>query len=544
MKRLVLVSFVPIVWFAMSCLLVLACGGPSTGAKNDTGPNEPTGGVTEPMSAITGARLYTGPDGIRAEVVEFQGGKKALIKVSGSRGDVEGKVLPYRIEEDGSRLNYITEVRGRDHYTLVQSRSRYDDSGDWRLYLGAKYPNGVAVGFDEKGSKNIDAAAIYREHQAQAADGSLARLQRFDRQTEQKEEEDELARSVALAADKCKFEVTTTIAWPTITDDDLKTKSVASFCDTPIDVMRNLCENSETARAFFKASVRKVECRISDKRSLTIANNTLTWVEGWKEVNADEYARNNLLEQKYEGKTLRNRMALEKTVVCADDKKKRTIVVAPEGGDNPGVLYSDGKAFHRARTTEMSGDGWFYDPRFFNPGHNSSFRGIDFRSWSRIDVDKNSGRCVLTCGTRSTEIPRATGKDAAAIVDSMVVEPDLLPYEPYVLARDRQGTYYYVERSTKPGEERYFRLYIGRLGGLKLQKMKDIVSDSEGEIFSSKAGDLRLVLDRSEATWIAGKNANKLKMVPVEANLQMIYNNLGVYTGMRLGTPCDDYGVN
>jgi len=28
--------------------------------------------------------------------------------------------------------------------------------------------------------------------------------------------------------------------------------------------------------------------------------------------------------------------------------------------------------------------------------------------------------------------------------------------------------------------------------------------------------------------------------VPVEENLPLIYNELGVYTGARLGTPCDD----
>jgi hypothetical protein len=32
----------------------------------------------------------------------------------------------------------------------------------------------------------------------------------------------------------------------------------------------------------------------------------------------------------------------------------------------------------------------------------------------------------------------------------------------------------------------------------------------------------------------------KLKEVPVPANRQLIYNDLGVYTTIRLGTPCDD----
>jgi hypothetical protein len=32
----------------------------------------------------------------------------------------------------------------------------------------------------------------------------------------------------------------------------------------------------------------------------------------------------------------------------------------------------------------------------------------------------------------------------------------------------------------------------------------------------------------------------ELKVVPITENLPMIYNELGVYSGARLGTPCDD----
>lgn len=41
--------------------------------------------------------------------------------------------------------------------------------------------------------------------------------------------------------------------------------------------------------------------------------------------------------------------------------------------------------------------------------------------------------------------------------------------------------------------------------------------------------------------WIEGaKKKVELKVVPIVENLPMIYNELGVYAGERLGTPCDD----
>ena len=70
--------------------------------------------------------------------------------------------------------------------------------------------------------------------------------------------------------------------------------------------------------------------------------------------------------------------------------------------------------------------------------------------------------------------------------------------------------------------------------------MTNVVSDSEGDIFSTKTGSLRLILNKNESTWIEGKKQRKLVLVPVEDNARMIYTELGVYTGERLGTPCDD----
>jgi len=111
--------------------------------------------------------------------------------------------------------------------------------------------------------------------------------------------------------------------------------------------------------------------------------------------------------------------------------------------------------------------------------------------------------------------------------------------KPYALARDRKGIYYFVDRSDKP-DARDFRLYRGPKGNLKQLQMTNIVLDSKGDIFSTKSGDLRLVLEKENSFWVKGRKSQPLINIPVNDNLRMIYNELGVYIGVRLGTPCDD----
>ena len=99
----------------------------------------------------------------------------------------------------------------------------------------------------------------------------------------------------------------------------------------------------------------------------------------------------------------------------------------------------------------------------------------------------------------------------------------------------------YVDQAREPEGNKDFRVFRGQKGAVKPQKMVNIVSDSEGEIFITKAGKLRFVLNKSEKTWVEGKKETKLIDLPIDDNHVLIYTDLGVYTGQRLGTPCDDF---
>lgn len=518
-------------WLSIVCLLLLSCGSSQKPAQR----------VVDPSTLIARGLVFTGAEGVRVEVIELKSGDTALIRVTGTRTEIEGKVLEHRIIDDGGRMNYATPIHGREQYTLVREASRHGGSPSWRLYVRGSDISGMPLAYDEEASKQLDTVALYRTHEDQREDGGLEALQRFDRKREQDRHEADLAETQASTRQACGADVAVTIDWSTVDDDLLKELSISGYCEPGLDAMRYLCEH-EPARAFFGQSVKRYHCRFGSEPALTVADQTLTWTVSREGSNMADFARDALLAQKHGGQTLRQQIALASTKVCADEKNGRYIVFAADGSEQPGMLYGDGKTLRQVRHPQMMSPGWFFEPRHFNPQHNDNFRGLDLRVHSHVEVEDKEPSCTLTCGTRATKLSLLPGDKAAALVSGAKIEPAVMPRVPHALARDRQGIYYYVDRSTEPGRERDFQLYVGPLGNVRRQAMKNVVSDSEGEIFSSSAGDLRFILGRDEAQWITGKQERKLLKVPVEENWQMIYNKLGVYFGVSLGNPCDDYG--
>ena len=135
------------------------------------------------------------------------------------------------------------------------------------------------------------------------------------------------------------------------------------------------------------------------------------------------------------------------------------------------------------------------------------------------------------------------GKDEGqAVMLASRVVPASFTRAPHALLRDSTGTYYFVDTGAQPGHERDFHLYVGRKGSMVQQKMTNVVADTGGELYSTKRGDLQLLIDVDQAsTWSARGKKTPLKTLNLKENLDVVFLELGVYTGQRLGTPCDDF---
>jgi len=227
--------------------------------------------------------------------------------------------------------------------------------------------------------------------------------------------------------------------------------------------------------------------------------------------------------------------------VCTDGKS-HYVVIVPHARVSNVLYYGDGKDLSEVRSDAggMLPGTDFLEPRFPLPTANPSFRGLDMRMYSSVEYKAETSACTLRCGSRTVALSVLPAAKAQPLLGAATFRQSPRTREPHLLARDDQGTYYYVDRGATPETQASFRVFVGRKGALKLQQMKDVAADSEGEVYSTTRGDLRLVTSQKDLTWVQRGKQTKLLALPVRDNLTLIYTTLGVYTGQRLGTPCDD----
>jgi hypothetical protein len=218
------------------------------------------------------------------------------------------------------------------------------------------------------------------------------------------------------------------------------------------------------------------------------------------------------------------------------DGKGHYLAVMPftisDGPDTGWLFYGDGKTFWAqrrfggGRSGDQSFDSTFWEPRV-DSGWKANFGYRD-------------KKYAVQCDDRKTELQVVPRDEAAKILDEAKFMKTRWKRKAYALARDNSGTYYYVDRAREPEDSKDFRIFRGPKGALKPLKMTNVVSDTEGDIFVTRAGRLRLVLDKRETVWLEGKRQTKLTPLDPGDNHVLIYSELGVYEGEPLGTPCDD----
>jgi hypothetical protein len=493
---------------------------------------------------VESGKVFSGPEGEQVAVILLSPveSMKALLQVQGTGSELDGKVLPYEVHESGYDVRYTTQRRGRDYSTLVVSAR--DGRRTYSLYVPNRR-DGITVSFDDARTKALKAEEVYALHQKQQADGTLTRLMAFDRKGETAGVERTLAETVKSLNAACGTSVTATIDWSSVSDELLKTYSISSYCESPLEALSKLCATAEGKKAV-QAQAREFTCRFGDAVKLEVQAGRVSWTTAKDAANQEEFAtkylEENLESARGQGEKLAERLRLEKIRVCTDGKG-HYVAAMPHERQTVQLAYGDGKRFVQVAPPPWVLTGYhFLEPRFFNKTMNPSFRGLDMRLYSQVELDDEKKTCAVRCGERTIPFTLVESEQAQELMSKATFEPNPQKYVPYALLRDQLGRYYLVERGFQPSEERNFRVSIGPKGQLQQQKMTDIVSDSKGEIFSTKKGELRLVLDKEVAsTWIENnKKKIELRAVPVSENLPLIYNELGVYTGERLGTPCDD----
>jgi hypothetical protein len=154
---------------------------------------------------------------------------------------------------------------------------------------------------------------------------------------------------------------------------------------------------------------------------------------------------------------------------------------------------------------------------------------------------KKDGTFHKSCGDNDdVGLTELTGEKAHAVLDKTAFLSMAIIRVPHLLARDDSGVYYYVDRLNKIYGGKGYRVFVGKKGAMKQLPLTDVATDTGGEVFATKTGDVRIVhdADGNKAAWVKGEKRTTLVTLDVDANSRLIFRDLGVYT--FLGTICDD----
>jgi hypothetical protein len=221
-----------------------------------------------------------------------------------------------------------------------------------------------------------------------------------------------------------------------------------------------------------------------------------------------------------------------KAIVLADAQGGTYVVFR---GDDPKLFYGpSAKAVYEQIIIGSSSSGDDFDFSTFAP----RLPGVRYGGFAYKDKVYSK-----TCdGKDDAVLTELTGDKAKAILDKTAFLTMGTVHVAHLLARDDSGVYYYVDRFAKIYGGKGYRVFVGKKGAMKQIPITDLASDTAGEVFSTKSGDLRLVTttDASArgATWIRGEKRMPLISLDVDMNSPVIYSELGVYT--FIGTVCEN----
>jgi hypothetical protein len=225
------------------------------------------------------------------------------------------------------------------------------------------------------------------------------------------------------------------------------------------------------------------------------------------------------------------------------------LVVLTDGDGGTYVVQpgSDGRAFYGTGGKSKN----FYEQIIYGRSSDGSAGSWDLSIWApRVPNlqpgsigKKADGTYFRYCGQdNTTTLTQVTGDKAKAVLDKSAFFTSAIIRRPYLLARDDGGIYYYVDVIRKDYGGKGFRVFVGKKGAMKQKPLTDIASDTAGDVFATKTGDLRMVRDAekdsSTVTWVKGEKRVTLRVLDTDANSVLIFKDLGVYG--FVGTICDN----
>jgi hypothetical protein len=201
------------------------------------------------------------------------------------------------------------------------------------------------------------------------------------------------------------------------------------------------------------------------------------------------------------------------------------------------VFFGDGKSMYQQRVI----------------GSSQNDKGLEWNLWSpraremvAATLSLLTTESRLDCrgrlkddGMGRRKLTQLNSDEAATLFKSAKFYPPLHTRSAHFLARDDDAHYYYVDAIRDDLGGNGYRVFMGMKGAMKQLPMSNMASDSVGEIFATKSGQLKIVAGKNgTAYWVKNGRKTELTIVPVLDNRYLVYRELGIYGA--LGVVCDD----
>lgn len=494
---------------------------------------------------VESAQVYVAKTGLKVELLTMKTGDRCLVRVRKSSSEnFDDHVFGCARVVDGSKLRHRIQRDGRG-WTVLE----VDERGA-RVWVPT-LRDAVTVTLDEAASKSLDVGELLSAHDAETKNGTLAKLAAFDRQKTVDLNQKYFTEYVEQVKKACGTDVKVQLDLDKVSDAHLQKWSVGSICGEAFSGLTSICA-SPAGREFARNEVTAYACTAMNDDTkpnlVALEGKTLRFTAGdasnvseqvrrfLGQVGASELSKQNSVPWG-DGSSLNDRLVLDSMKVCADTKGR---VIA---FDRRRIEMGKDR-FREALYTGTAKELFAVQ----NPGRNAEYfleprhtRKQGERFYSSVRFDTDAKECTVQCGEREVRVPMLSNEEGAKLVLASKFVEGPFTRKPYALLRDRVGNYYYVDTSTLPNREKDFHVYVGQRGRMKRQQLTNALSDTAGELFTTKTGELRLSLDTEKGSFWQEKTAQRvLRVVPVNENLDVVFTELGVYSE-RLGNPCDEF---
>jgi hypothetical protein len=197
------------------------------------------------------------------------------------------------------------------------------------------------------------------------------------------------------------------------------------------------------------------------------------------------------------------------------------------------VFFGDGKTFYQQRIIGSSvQSGQHYEWYLWAPRAKGMQAAL---------LELQAGKLAIECRHKDGKRPltQLTAPEAHTLLAKAAFYPPLWQRESHVLLRDDDAVYYFVDELREEFGGNGFRVFVGPKGSMKELPMTNVATDSAGEIFATKTGQLKLIAGADgKAFWIKGGKKTELTRLDPQENKYLIYRDLGIYG--QLGAVCDD----